>query len=178
MDPPAPVTPTGPEIPLACGDAECDIFPVKAAPDDASPIPASKPRGRRPVATGKRTARVVTAAEVESYADVPHTECRKRKKLDNDSIHGPLLKDDPEACCPETSALEGFIDGDSCGGKTPPSKIARVEAPSPLTLPRSTVAPTERHASLANAARSWKGAATPLQEEARPSGSPLSFSET
>ena len=91
---PSPVTPSGSETPSTCDDAERGIFPVKVAPVDAPPIPATKPRGHRPIATVNRAARVVTAAEVESSAEVAYTGCRKRKEPEIEDGHGSLLKDD------------------------------------------------------------------------------------
>ena len=175
---PSPVTPSGSETPSTCDDAERGIFPAKVAPVDASPIPAMKPRGHRPIATVNRTARVVTAAEAESSAEVAYTGCRKRKEPEIEDGHGSLFEDDAEACWPQMSSRGGFIDGGSGGGTTPPSKRARVVAPSPLTLSRVTMAPTEAHASLTTTAKSWKEAATRLRKEIRPAADPLPSSET
>ena len=173
---PSPVTPSGSETPSTCDDAR-GIFPVKVAPVDASPIPATKPRGHRPIATVNRAARVVTAAEVESSAEVAYTGCRKRKEPEIEDGHGSLFKDDAEACRSQMSSRGGFIDGGSGGGMTPSSKRARVVAPSPLTRSGVTMAPTEAHASLATTAKSWKEAATRFQKEIRPAEDPLSSSE-
>ena len=157
---PAPVTPTGPETPYACGDDERDIFPVEAAPVDASPIPATKPRGYRPITTVNRTARLVTAVEADSYTEVAYTECRKRKEPESEGSNGPLFENEADACWPPMSALGGLIDGGIGGGHTPPAKCARVVAPSPLTLPAIAAAPTEAHATLTTTAASWKEVAT------------------
>ena len=162
---PSPVTPSGSETPSTCDDAERGIFPIKVAPVDAPPISATKPRGHRPVATVNRAARVVTAAEVESSAEVAYTGCRKRKEPEIEDGHGSLFKDDAEECCSQMSSRGGLIDGGSGGGMTPSSKRARVVAPSPLTLSGVTMAPTEAHASLATTAKSWKEAATRFQKE-------------
>ena len=174
---PSPVTPSGSETPSTCDDAERGIFPIKVAPVDAPPIPATKPRGHRPIATVNRAARVVTAAEVESSAEVAYTGCRKRKEPEIEDGHGSLFKDDAEECCSQMSSRGGFIDGGSGGGMTPSSKRARVVAPSPLTLSGVTMAPTEAHASLATTAKSWKEAATRFQKEIRPAEDPLPSSE-
>ena len=175
---PAPVTPTGPETPYACGGDERGIFPVKAAPVDASPIPATKPSGCRPITTVNRTARLVTAVETESCTEVAYTECRKRKEPESEGSNGPLFENDADACWPPMSALGDLIDGGSGGGHTPPSKCARVVASSPLTLPVITAAPKEAHATLATTAASWKEVATLLREEFYPAEGQLPSSVT
>ena len=142
---------------------------MTAAPVDASRTPATKSRGRCPISTESRTARVVTAVEAVSYEEVAPARCRKRKEPESEGSRGPFLEDDADAYGSKINVLGSSIDGGSGSEEAPPSKCARVVAPSPLLLPGIAAAPTEAHATLVTTPGSEKKVATRLQEEVVPS---------